>query len=787
MRAWVLVLALSAAAFVAGAVMTALAATLTGVPARSLRTAKRTATELLASAYDYWEYARSNAVVEGGLVTSWTSTKHALVLQPTDAVANALATSASPNGTLGVKTQSDSYLVKPTGASWSSWPRIETSNVRTVAFVASVGAANGDGVTFEEADAKIYCSQLSTSAYNVNDLFTVENDLACGSLGGNTQALGASAVRTVVVSSTYRNDTNAGFRSYVDGALAKQTTLSSPQISLSEPIVSVGLVANTHYTGTVYFVGVWDTDMSDAEHAALAARLRALYIDALPPPVLSYGVTYTLAYVGTPLTLTLQNTGGALQGDVTCNVDVATATGLTLDPISGVISGTPTLTYSGTLTVSASNTGGTATTQLTLVIQPSAANDPVIRYNPSNVITAYLGAQLSPTYTIVSTGLTTPTAYAIDPALPAGLAFSTTTGAISGTPMEVSDWTTYEVTGTAAENAGTAIVTLTVVDAEPPATPLIQVADGNLQRVVYFNYAIDPITFVNAGGETVTNYAISPDITATLGLQFDPRDGTISGTPTMLQTEAQAFTVSVTGPGGNSQTVFAVRCILRHKIVYASDALTFTQGERVSEFPRYVDVTTGKAVDSVPAYLVGAAYRLEDAIAPIDGIAVDAATGEIRGTPTATSAQQLWRVVAATAAVSVDATLSVRCDGTFSFAGARGLRTGTKIKLTPVFSAQAPVAIVTGPQWPAFLSVFSKTFAVSGQTDTPGTITLDCTAYFADGAQAKCAQKATIVRAARTTSSGVNAPLLYAGAASMAAGVLGALSAAAVYRVGKQT
>ena len=65
-------------------------------------------------------------------------------------------------------------------------------------------------------------------------------------------------------------------------------------------------------------------------------------------------------------------------------------------------------------------------------------------------------------YTIASSGGTI-ASYAITPAAPAGLTFSTSTGLLSGTPTSISSATSYTITATNASGSATRTFTLTVV------------------------------------------------------------------------------------------------------------------------------------------------------------------------------------------------------------------------------------------------------------------------------------------------------------------------------------
>jgi len=62
--------------------------------------------------------------------------------------------------------------------------------------------------------------------------------------------------------------------------------------------------------------------------------------------------------------------------------------------------------------------------------------------------------------------------YSVSPALPAGLSLVSSTGIISGTPMDVTATTRYTITASNAAGSITAILSITVVDAEPSVQEL---------------------------------------------------------------------------------------------------------------------------------------------------------------------------------------------------------------------------------------------------------------------------------------------------------------------------
>ena len=115
-------------------------------------------------------------------------------------------------------------------------------------------------------------------------------------------------------------------------------------------------------------------------------------------------------------------------------------------------------------TITATNATSTATQTFTLTVTLAA---PAFTLSSSTESTAQNTAIAG--YTISSTGGTI-ASYAISPAAPTGLTFSTSTGLLSGTPTTVQTATVYTITATNITSTATQTFTLTVTAALTCAT-----------------------------------------------------------------------------------------------------------------------------------------------------------------------------------------------------------------------------------------------------------------------------------------------------------------------------
>lgn len=146
--------------------------------------------------------------------------------------------------------------------------------------------------------------------------------------------------------------------------------------------------------------------------------------------------------------------------------------GLSVDPATGIISGTPAIQYTGTvqLTVTDSQVPDPASASIfpTLVISPSGV--PTLESSPSPLP---LGRQGHPyVASLVASGDNPPFyGYTVAPNLPSGMTLDSTTGVISGTPTQLVDQDyVFSVTDSnlGGHVTGSRALHLKVIDAEAP-------------------------------------------------------------------------------------------------------------------------------------------------------------------------------------------------------------------------------------------------------------------------------------------------------------------------------
>ena len=180
-------------------------------------------------------------------------------------------------------------------------------------------------------------------------------------------------------------------------------------------------------------------------------------------------VSLTAGVPATPFTPVTVSNGVA---PVTYSVSPALPAGLTLNPATGQITGTPiSAVASGTYTITATDAaGGTSHADFTLEVAPG----PLTANTSVASTSATQNSAITPFTPVTVAGGTAPFTYSVSPALPAGLTLDPATGRISGTPTEVLAITTFTLTATDSGSPAQSVsstFTLGVVAAPVAPTP----------------------------------------------------------------------------------------------------------------------------------------------------------------------------------------------------------------------------------------------------------------------------------------------------------------------------
>ena len=272
------------------------------------------------------------------------------------------------------------------------------------------------------------------------------------------------------------------------------------------------------------------------------------------PSLLAYGTNPAVYTKGIAITANHpSNTGGTI---VSYSVNPALPTGLSLNPSTGAITGTPSaITAAGFYTVEGMNTGGSTTGIIRITVVDAAPRSLSYGTNPA---TYTKGIQI-PTSAPSNLGGAV-VVYGVSPNLPTGLTFNTNTGVISGTPTAITGSANYTITATNTGGFTTANLTIIINDVAPSSLA----------------YSINPASYTvgtaitsntpSNGGGAVVSYSVLPTLPA--GLSLNTSTGVISGTPTVV-TASSTYTVTATNSGGQITVGVSI-------VVISTSAYTYT-------------------------------------------------------------------------------------------------------------------------------------------------------------------------------------------------------------------
>ncbi|MFZ2508003.1 MAG: Ig domain-containing protein [Steroidobacteraceae bacterium] len=309
---------------------------------------------------------------------------------------------------------------------------------------------------------------------------------------------------------------------------------------------------------------------------------------------------------------------------------------------------------------------------------------PALNITTTGTTTAVIGTAFN--FTIVVVGGTGAKTFSITGNLPAGLTLNTTTGAITGTPMGPVGTANFSITvmdsGTPPQS-DTQALSLQAVD------PLVIAAGALPDATVGAAYNQ---TVVATGGTAPYSFSISAG-SLPAGLAISGA-GSITGTPTATATN-QTFTVRVTDGSATQQAA------TRSKSIRVTLQLT------TSVLP---DGTAGIPYDQTMQARGGLPpYQWEVPLGPLpDGLALNAVTGAIFGTPPASC-------VAATSTFTARVTDSAAAPASASRAGLQiTVNPGAALNITTLALPNGVVGIFYNAMVQAAGGVPPYSFAVNG-------------------------------------------------------------------------
>jgi hypothetical protein len=369
-----------------------------------------------------------------------------------------------------------------------------------------------------------------------------------------------------------------------------------------------------------------------AAPAGIARGQARLLSGDLPPAGLTYTTPVTYSTGVKIANNTPSSTGGAI---IDYSVSPSLPAGMFLNPTTGVIAGTPSVAAAqANYTVTASNNGGTTTAIISITVNLS----PPASLSYGGAKTYVTGTQITPVTPSRSGGQITN--YAVSPALPTGLSINAGTGVLSGTPTVAATQATYVVTGSNSAGSVIANLVITVTAAlQPPS---------NLSYTSPVSYSTGTAITANSptiSGGAVATWSISPTLPA--GLAFSTANGNITGTPTTV-TAQNNYTVTASNAAGSTTATVTITVALG-----APTNLSYSPNSTVGY------VTGGTFTSMNPTSNGGAVSTYSISPTLPAGVSINASTGVISGTPTATSAQTTYTVTASNSTGNTTATVLI--------------------------------------------------------------------------------------------------------------------------------
>ena len=479
---------------------------------------------------------------------------------------------------------------------------------------------------------------------------------------------------------------------------------------------ATGAVTGTPTTAGTFNFTVTATDSTGGQAATTSSNCSI----AIAPPTIAVTCITNTGTVGIPYSSAFVASGGTAPYSYAITAG-ALPGGLTLNPATGAVTGTPTTAGTFNFTVTATDsTGGQAAT--------TSSNCSVVIAPPTLAVvcitsTGTVGTPYNSSF--VATGGTAPYNYAITAgALPGGLTLNPATGAVTGTPTTAG---TFNFTVTATDSTGGQAATkssnCSIVIA-PPTLAVVCITSTGTVGTPYNS------SFVATGGTAPYNYAITAGALPG-GLTLNPATGAVTGTPTTAGTFN--FTVTATDSTGGQAATKSSNC----SIVIAPPTLAvvcITNSGKVGVPYSSAFVASGGTAPYTFAITAGALPG---------GLTLNPATGAVTGTPT-TAGTFNFTVTATDSTGGQAATKSSNCSIVIAPPTiAVVCITNTGIVGAPYSSSfvatggTAPYTFaITAGALPGGLTLNPATGAVTGTPTTAGTFNFTVTATDSTGGQA---------------------------------------------------
>ena len=300
------------------------------------------------------------------------------------------------------------------------------------------------------------------------------------------------------------------------------------------------------------------------------------------------------------------NQGGSI---ISYSINPPLPNGFNFNSQTGEISGTPlSIKIPSNYIITGNNTGGSTTTSISIEVLDLPPQN--LSYGTNSILMTRNTEfnEIFPT----TNGGGLATSYAISPPLPNGLIFSTSTGGISGTPINKKVSSDYIITAT--NSGGSTSTTLSILIQDLPPQNL----SYNIVSDIFIkNTSVISLSPSSNGGD-IAAYSINPQLPD--GINFNTITGIISGTPSIVSA-ARSYTVTASNSRGNSQYSFflAVKDEAPRNLSYPQNSLILEIGQPL----------TGMNASNTGGDITN--YSVSPGLP--QGLSINNQTGEISGIP----------------------------------------------------------------------------------------------------------------------------------------------------------